>query len=66
MLVNFYLVLDCDLYIILVFNKIDLFVVDLDCYVVEMVYIIGCELVEVLWVFGKIGEGVFDLFDEVV
>lgn len=63
MFVNFYFVFENDFYIILVLNKIDLLVVDLEKYVKELVLFIGGKLEDVLCVLGKIGVGVEDFFD---
>lgn len=64
--VNLYLVFEYDFEMILVINKIDLLLVDLDCVMEEIDVDFGFDLFELVQVFVKIGEGVEDLFEVIV
>lgn len=63
MLVNVYLVLDNDLEILFVINKIDLFVVDLECVWIEIEDVIGIDVLEVVLVSVKVGIGIEDILE---
>ncbi len=65
-LANLYLVMENDLTIIPVLNKIDLPAAMPDKYAEELANLIGCEPEEVLRVSGKTGEGVEALLDRIV
>lgn len=62
-MVNVYLVLDNDLEILLVINKIDLLVVDLECVCVEVEDVIGLDVLEVVFVLVKVGIGIEEILE---
>lgn len=65
-IVNVYFVIDNNFEIVLVINKIDLFVVDFEGVVCEFEEVIGILVEDVVWVLGKIGIGIFEILEVVV
>lgn len=63
MLVNCYIVMEMDFEVVLVFNKIDLLVVDLECVVEEIEDIVGIDVMDVVCCFVKMGVGVMDVLE---
>lgn len=66
MFVNCYIVIEMDLEVVLILNKIDLFVVDFECVVEEIEDIVGIDVMEVVCCFVKIGVGIEDVLEEIV
>lgn len=62
MVVNVYFVVENDLEVLLVFNKIDLLLVMLDEVIKEIEDGIGIDCIGFLWVFVKEGLGVEEIF----
>lgn len=62
-LVNCYIVMEMDFEVVLVFNKIDLFVVDFECVVDEIEDIVGIDVYDVVCCLVKIGVGVIDVLE---
>lgn len=63
MLVNVYLVIDDDLEIVLVINKIDLLLVEFEKVCKEIEDDIGIDVEDVVLVLVKVGIGIEDLFE---
>lgn len=63
---NFYLVIEYDFEIILIFNKVDMESVMIDEVFDQIIDFIGCEKEDIFLVSGKIGCGVFDIMEVIV